>query len=87
MLPASIETSLCKESCCSESQKPIQKNKDCCNNNACNPFMVCCNCFALTTQSQKISAPFIYSNPKFSNISETNTSGFLSDAWHPPKTV
>ena len=87
MIPTSIITEHCKKSCCSENQKPVQKNKDCCNNNACNPFMVCCNCFALPTQSQNISASFIYSNQKFTTASETTISDFLPDTWHPPKIV
>ena len=87
MVHTSVKKEHCKMSCCSGNQKPVQKNKDCCNNNACNPFMVCCNCFALTTQSQNIPVHFIYSNQKYNTTSEISISGFLTDTWHPPKIV
>ena len=84
----SAENNECKKSCCSsekETQKSTEQNNDCCN--VCNPFMICCNCFALITQPQDISVPFIYVNQKFNLLSETNNSDFLSDAWNPPKVV
>jgi hypothetical protein len=85
--PVSSEVEQCDESCCStskEKQKSDKQSNDCCNS-ICNPFMICCNCNALTNQAQHISAPFIYSNQKFIIVSETNNFDFLSDAWNPPK--
>lgn len=86
----SVENKECKKSCCSsekDTQKPTKQNNDCCNDDACNPFMICCNCFALITQPQDVTVPFTYINQKFNVLSETNNSDFLSDAWNPPKVV
>lgn len=85
----SVENKECNDDCCSsekESQEPVKQN-DGCRNTVCNPFMMCCNCFALITQPQDVSVPFTYINQKFSKLSETNNSDFLSDAWNPPKAV
>jgi hypothetical protein len=82
--PISTKTMDCKKSCCSnehDTKKPA--NKDCCN--ICNPFMVCCNCAALTNQAQRLIVPFVYSTQKFTTLSETDKLDFSSDAWNPPK--
>jgi hypothetical protein len=53
----------------------------------CNPFMVCCNCNAVVSQKQNISAPVSFSNEKhFSIISESGCD-YTAEAWNPPKTV
>jgi len=83
-ISAAMETADCKKSCCSnEHDAKKTTDTDCCN--ICNPFMVCCNCSALTNQAQQIIVPFVYSNQKFNISSETNKSDFSSDAWNPPK--
>jgi hypothetical protein len=83
----------CSGSCsnsCSESggekQCPSDKQDSSCNM-VCNPFMFCCNCYALLSQSHKVSAPFTYSNQKYSVSSEAIHSYFLSEAWKPPRFV
>jgi hypothetical protein len=60
-----------------------QQHKGCCKN--CNPFMVCCNYFALISQRDHITSPFIYVDQSFYHSSEANHSNFLSEVWNPPK--
>ena len=90
MALASEKTGHCKRSCCmtNEQQRPTppsdQQNKDCCKD-VCNPFMRCCNCYALIRQPQPLSSPFTYFNQKFTLLIQTPSSDFLSDAWHPPQ--
>ncbi len=79
----------CSESCsepCEEDECPTDKQDNCCNM-ACNPFMFCCNCYALISQSHKISPPFTYSNQKYYLASDSFHSYFLSEAWKPPRFV
>jgi hypothetical protein len=76
----------CKKSCCVVKQKKQnQSNKGCCNNGSCNPFMVCCNSYALIVDIQTFFSPLNYSNKKFDATITICNSAFLSDAWHPPK--
>ncbi len=82
----------CKKSCChseqnqKQSDPTSQQNKGCCNNGVCNPFMSCCNCYALTAKLQVLRS-LAYTNQKYTALTENPNSVFLSEAWHPPKTV
>lgn len=87
---ASSKNSECTESnCCSEKEcadDTCPTNKDC-SMTICNPFMVCCNCNAVVSQKQVISAPISFSDEKhFSTISE-NGFDYMAEAWNPPKTI
>jgi hypothetical protein len=80
----------CKSSCCTEHKQQKQnhsQDNNCCNNGICNPFMSCCNGYALLTHQKGLSPYFAYLNQKFQVLSETLNTGFSSDAWHPPKIV
>lgn len=82
----------CNKSCCSSDGEKSnthhsKQNKDCCKNGICNPFMACCNCFALTIQSKHISSPFTYLNRQFNIEMKVFSSNFLSDTWNPPKLI
>ncbi len=88
----SKEKMQCKSSCCLMNEKqqkslPSKKQSKDCGNDVCNPFMSCCNCYALTKDQLHFSAPFVYAQQKFSSIVENSDSDFLSNAWHPPKNV
>lgn len=75
--------------CCdtgTKEQRPVDKHGNCCDL-ACNPFMFCCNCYAIIAQSQKISPLATYSNLKYDHVSEAFHSYFLSEAWKPPRIV
>ena len=91
MVYRSAKTEHCKKTCChSKKEKKqsssSQENKGCCNNGVCNPFMSCCNCYALTSKLQILPC-LAFANHKFYSISENSASDFLSDAWHPPRAV
>jgi len=74
----------CQMSCCAhEGKKNLPKE---CNGMG-NPFMSCCNIFALTAQPQGLATPSTHSNQNFSSPIEKLCADFLSDAWHPPKIV
>jgi hypothetical protein len=73
------------DNCCNEEKGPDTAG-NCCGM-ACNPFMICCNVHAVTTQKMAISAPFIYSTQKYRVLSEMVYSHFLSDTWKPPRIV
>jgi hypothetical protein len=79
------ETKDTANNCCNKRKKPDPAD-NCCNM-ACNPFMLCCNIHALTSQKMAISAAFIYSTQKYRVLSEMGYSHFLSDAWKPPRIV
>jgi hypothetical protein len=78
-----------RNQCCSQSSKKEQhqSNTGNCCDMACNPFMVCCNFHALTSQKTSISTPFTYSTQKYRVLSEVVYSHFLSDTWKPPRIV
>lgn len=84
----SFKKSVCAEySCCtkkkvSNSACPI--NKDC-GMGSCNPFMMCCNCNALTSQINLFSAFFVFTEQKYYSIEEVFYFYFQSDCWRPPK--
>lgn len=84
----SFENTECTESgCCSKKGKiddSCPTNKDC-GMSICNPFMICCNCHALTPQINQFSAPFVYTAQKYCCINETFYSNYQTDCWHPPK--
>jgi len=74
----------CQMSCCAhEGKKSLPKE---CNGMG-NPFMSCCNIFALTTEPTGLYTPISSSNQNFSSPIEQSCTDFLSDAWHPPKIV
>jgi hypothetical protein len=83
-----LATAVTKNQCCSSSSKKEHQNKagNCCDM-ACNPFMVCCNFHALTSQKTIISTFFIYSTQKHHVSPEMVYSHFLSDTWKPPRIV
>jgi hypothetical protein len=86
---ASVEKKQCEKSCCSTPKETKQSNEqsgDCCNT-ACNPFMVCCNCNAVVSQKQTISAPVFLSDKKHFSIISKNGYDYIAKAWNPPKTV
>jgi hypothetical protein len=85
MTDAPMGSRQAKKSCClaHKTKHSDKKNKGCCGN--CNPFMVCCNFFALTSQQQRIVTPFVYVDRNFHASSEANHSNFLSEVWNPPK--
>ena len=93
MVFASRDSEHCKKSCCladkrtQKSNCPKNQQSGNCNNGICNPFMSCCNCYALTMQPHALSASSTGSNQKFNFIPERTYSNYLSDTWHPPKTV
>lgn len=81
----------CTKSCCSsenctEKHKSSKQN-NCCKNGACNPFMICCNCYALTVQMSRIHVPFVYIPNYLIIRNQVFNSNFSSDTWHPPKAV
>lgn|GEM_PF-1567749 len=84
------EKSECTESnCCANedtSENNCPTNKDC-GMTICNPFMVCCNCNAVVSQKQTISAPISFSDKKHFLIISENGCDYTAEAWNPPKTI
>jgi len=76
----------CGKSCCSDQaqKKGNEEGNDCCKT-LCNPFMVCCNCPALTPQVKPFAVSFVYSERKYCCLNETFSFSYQSDCWHPPK--
>lgn len=85
-----ISNKQCKKACCevahSKNHKTPEKN-NCCKNGACNPFMICCNCYALIMQPQVMKFPVVYLSKEFWMLTEINQSIFFTDKWQPPETV
>ncbi len=74
----------CQMSCCAHQGKKSLP-KDC--NGLGNPFMRCCNIFALTTEPTRLCTLISFSSQIFNSPIEKPCFHFLSDAWHPPKIV
>ena len=78
-----------KHSCCETAKNEQncpkdQKDKGC--NNGCNPFMSCCNGFALTSPSIQLSFHLISTaDQKFVLQKQNLSTAYLAAAWHPPK--
>lgn len=51
----------------------------------CNPFMICCHCYALAIQTYIVPNSTTYLNRKFTFLTENLSSDFISEAWNPPK--
>ena len=84
-------TQNCKSSCCKMHKEGKKKSadqppKNCCND-TCNPFMSCCNCYALTSQAQSVSTQLTGLNQKLNFLKEVPASSYISTPWHPPKIV
>jgi hypothetical protein len=79
-----IGTTHCEMSCCAhEGKKNLPKE---CNGMG-NPFMSCCNIFALTAEPTGLYTAITNSNQDFGSTIEKPCFDFLSDAWRPPKVV
>jgi hypothetical protein len=61
-----------------------KKSNDCCND-ACNPFMSCCNGCALASQTINLSFHLTSEDQKMVLQKQNLSSAYLAAAWHPPK--
>ena len=91
MASSKAGTEHCKKSCCtkeSTSKNSTKQNNDCCKDDSmCNPFMSCCNCYALMAQSQGLYVASSTSSQKFISLTEALNFNYLSDCFHPPEIV
>ena len=78
----------CTADCCekTKSTDDCPNNKDC-GMTVCNPFMVCCNCNAVVSQNQIISAPYSHTIEKHFSQPAKNGYDFTAEAWNPPRTI
>lgn len=89
-LPATISLLNSEKTCClakthtNSSSHTEKHDKNCCHN-ACNPFMSCCNCYAMIEQYQSMSSPILHFIQTYSPLQQNFHSNFLSNAWNPPK--